>query len=212
VTRQVRRRASRTPVYALLALAVGGAAVALALFRLPAAAAVTVTPASGGTSIAADTAATGGNGAWTSLGAITIAEAAAADFAAGQANFTLILTAPAGFEFNTGQVPNVTGASGDLSGLTMSVPSTTTVKLTFITDPTADVIDTVVIGGVTPLQVRPTNATPLASGNIMRIAGNPGTAMIAGITTDVTNFGTLIEVNGAAVQLGFTTQPGAAVA
>jgi len=195
-----------------VAAVLGGAFLALVVLGRPAAAAVTVTPAAGGGSISADTAATGGSGAWTSLGAITIAENLAADFAAGQANFTLILTAPTGFEFNTAQVPDVTGASGDLSNLTMAVPSATTFRLTFITDPVADVVDTVVIGGVTPLQVRPTNATPLATGNITRSSGNPGTAMIAGITADVTNFGTLTMVNGAITRLGITTQPGAATA
>ncbi len=194
-----------------LITAASGAAMLFAILAQPVSAAVGITPASGGGAISADTAATGGSGAWTSLGAITIAEGLNTDFAVSQTGATLVLTAPAGFEFNTAQVPDVTGASTDLSGLSMAVPTATSLQLTFTTDGVADAVDSVVIGGVTPIQVRPTNGT-IANGNIVRTAGNPGTATIAGVTNDVTNFGSLGMVVGTVAQLGVTTQPATATA
>src|SRR5207237_4773945 len=74
---------------------------------------VTVTAASGGLSISADTNGTNGTGAYTALGAITIAESGTGkgDFAAGNGQ-TLILTAPSGFQFDTTSVPTVSFVSG----------------------------------------------------------------------------------------------------
>ena len=76
-----------------------------------ASAAGTVTGAAGGSSISADTAANASSPAWTTLGAVTIAEGANADFAAGT-NVTLILKAPSGFAFNTAVTPDVTATAG----------------------------------------------------------------------------------------------------
>ncbi len=82
---------------------------ALALMGVSkASAAVTVTGATGGSAISADTT---GN-AWTTLGAITIAEGANGDFAAGT-SVTLVLNAPAGFEFNTAVIPDVSFTAGN---------------------------------------------------------------------------------------------------
>ena len=184
-----RGRATQIALAAMLATA---ALVLLVLPRVEAA--VTVTPASGGTAISADDS----GGAWTTLGTITIAEGVNTDFAISQTGQTLIITTPTGFEFNTAQVPDVTGASTDLSSLAISYPTAMTLQLTFTTDGTADAVDTVVIGGVTAIQVRPT-ATNLPSGNILRVTGNAGTGTINGITLDTTYFGTLTEVPGTAV-------------
>ena len=77
-----------------------------------ASAAVTVTGATGGSSISADTADNASSPAWTTLGAITIAEGANGDFAAGT-NVTLVLKAPAGFAFNTEVIPDITFTAGN---------------------------------------------------------------------------------------------------
>ena len=176
-----------------------------------AAAVVTLTPASGGTGLSADTAGNATTPAWTSLGAITITEGLAADIAVG-AGDTLILTAPAGFEFNTAQVPDVTGITADLTSLAMSYPTSTTMQLLYTSAGTA-VSDVLVIGGVTAIQVRQTVGTPLAaSADIVRATGNAGTGTIAGVTLDSTNFGSLSMVVGAVAQLGITTQPAGATA
>ena len=174
-------------------------------------AAVNITAATGGTGISADTAGIGGTGAWQDLGAITIAEVVNTDFAVSQGGATLILTLPTGFEFNTGQVPNVSGASVDLSALSVSFPTAATLQLTFTTDGTADSMDSIVIGSTTAIQVRPTDGT-VASGSIFRTAGNAGTATIVGITNDSTNFGSVSIVAGAATQLAVTTEPSASTA
>src|SRR5262249_5286955 len=56
------------------------------------------------------------------------------------------------------------------------------------------------------IQVRATDGHALpSSGNILRTSGNPGTATINGITNDVTSFGALSQVVGAAAKFGFTT-------
>jgi adhesin/invasin len=197
---------------ALAATLIVAAALAVALVALarPAHAVVTVSPASNGTGISADDA----GGAWTDLGAITITENLMDDFAASQAGVTLIFTAPAGFEFNTAQATNVTSTGTDLSALAVAYPSSTTLELTFTTDGVADDMDSVVIGGGTAIQVRPTAGTPLASGEILRASGVPGgtAAAIPGITADVTDFGSLSVVAGTVAQLAVTTQPGNATA
>src|SRR6266404_466861 len=79
-------------------------ALGLALLCTPKAfATVTVTAATGGSSISADLATNGAASAFTTLGNIVIAESGSAkgDFAVGS-NQTLILTAPSGWRFNPG--------------------------------------------------------------------------------------------------------------
>ena len=155
---------------------------------VPVSAAVTVTPAGGGGAISADT--TGG--AWTTLGAITISEGAVGDVAVG----VFVLTIPAGFEFNTGSIPDVvtTGTTPELVANTPAVIAATTITVTVTTASTTETDNDLIIGGVTPIQVRPTAGTPLAGGNINMTAGT-----IAGVD-GATNFGTLAEVHGAATQ------------
>src|SRR5436309_5664080 len=77
---------------------------------------VVITGASGGSAISADTAATGGSGAWTTLGPITIAEGSKGDIGAGT-GITLNLKAPVGFEFNTNSTPGISFTTGDLTGI-----------------------------------------------------------------------------------------------
>src|SRR5262245_39159463 len=83
--------------------------------------AANVTPASGGSNIAADSAGNGSSPAWTTLGPIAITEKKKGDFNTGN-NVTLVLQAPAGFEFNTAVSPDVSFTSGrDISSATAAV-------------------------------------------------------------------------------------------
>ena len=178
----------RAPVLVTTALLVAG------LFPLAnvALAAVTVTAATGGEAISADTrspsASPPGNGTWTSLTGPVLAEGANTDLADG----TIVLTLPTGFEFNTG-VGSVT-ASGTGCTASAITYSATTASTTIATTTN---LCTFTYSG---LQVRPTtNGAALSSGNI---AGS-GTAGPPNV-----NYGTLTEVAGAATKLTFTTQPG----
>src|SRR5262245_9287455 len=72
---------------------------------------ISITPASGGSALSADTAGIGGSGAWTTLGPITIAEGNKSDISSGS-GVTLILRAPGGFEFNAGSMPSISFTAG----------------------------------------------------------------------------------------------------
>ncbi|MCK5108055.1 MAG: hypothetical protein KAR25_00015 [Methanosarcinales archaeon] len=181
--------------------------VAVVMMMGTASAAVTVTAATGGDAISADDVGVG----WTDLGPIVITEGATTDFAVG-AGATIILTAPTGFEFNTAQSTDAAiSATADISAITTPVAITaSTITVTYTIGGTTT-SDSITIGGVTPIQVQPTDGTPLATGDLLRTAASPGTAIVAGITNDATNFGTLQEVAGAATQLVFTVQPAGSV-
>jgi len=164
------------------------------IIDLPVRAAANVTPAAGGGAISADK--TGG--AWTSLGAIVIAEGAPGDIDDG----VFVLTIPAGFEFNPASAPDVaiTGAIPELAANSPAVIDATTITVT-VTANSSTEADTMTIGGITPIQVRPTAGTPLANGYISMTAGT-----ITGVT-GATNFGTLTEVPGAITTLAIIQQP-----
>src|SRR5262249_27903175 len=69
--------------------------------------AVSITAATGGTNISADTAQNAASPSFTTLGNIVITEAVANDFSA---SGTLILTLPSGWRFNTSATITATGA------------------------------------------------------------------------------------------------------
>ena len=179
---------------------------------------VVVTPATGGTNISADTAANSPTPAWTSLSAITIAEAtnSPGDFGNGSGK-TLVLSLPNGFQFNTSLIPSVSFTpNGNITAV--SVTSLTTNKLTItlsVSGTTSN--DSLTIGGTTNLQVRPIVGGPLpAARNIFRPTSGGGNAVITGITTDTTgaagtSFGALSEIAGTVSNLIFATQPASAV-
>ena len=156
---------------------------------IPVSAAALVTPASGGGAISADNATVV---SWTTLGAIVITEQAAGDIAIG----VFVLTIPSGFVFDTSSVPDVavTGTTPQLAANTPAAIAATTITVTVTANSTAEADNVLTLGGVTPIKVRPTAGTPLASGNITMTAGT-----IAGVS-GTTNFGTLTEVHGAADQ------------
>jgi uncharacterized protein (TIGR02597 family) len=158
-------------------------------------AAVTVTPASGGGSIPADTAANAPSPAWISLGAITITESAGDDFAAGT-NVTLILKTPTGFEFNTEATPSLAfTANQSIADAAVAVTDASTLTVTLTVSNTT-LLDMLTIGSTNAIQVRPTATTPLASGSITMSTGS--TATITGIAEGSTSLGALAEVAGAA--------------
>src|SRR5437763_5300396 len=93
-------------------------------------AAVTITSATGGTNILADKAANATSPAWTALGPMVIREGNKFDFSSGS-NLTLVLKAPAGFEFNTSAPPNITFTAGvDISAASVAISNTTTITVT----------------------------------------------------------------------------------
>lgn len=167
------------------------------LTAVPVSAAVSVTPATGGGAISADTSAGAPGEAWTELGAIVIAEGAAGDIPV--ATFTLSI--PVGFEFDTtGTAPNVAVDGLELVADTPPTITATTITVNVTAASTSET-DTLTIGGTDPIRVRPTAGTPLASGNITMSAGT-----IAGVILGITNFGTLNEVVGA-LTLTILVQP-----
>ncbi len=173
---------------------------------------VNVIPANGGTGISADRAANSPTPAWTSLGKLRIAEKGDqwGDIGGG----TLVLKAPAGFEFNTGVTPNISyKAKGDITNATIQVTDNTTLTIALGVSGT-DSKDTVLIGDSIPIQVRPLAGTPLASGSIYRPAVGGGSATIVGVVASSnpdgsggTSFGDLATVPGALAQLSFQTPP-----
>jgi hypothetical protein len=179
---------------------------------------VIITPASGGGAISADTAANGHAPAWTTLGPITIAEGKKQDFGHKVKNDTLVLKVPAGFEFNTASTPSISFASGaDVTSASVAISDSTTLTITYSANSQKN-LDTLIIGA-TGLQVRPTQAGPVAAGNhIYSPSSGGGTASIDGITTstngsDGSDFGTLTEVAAAYAQVqlllpGETAAPG----
>jgi hypothetical protein len=175
-----------------------------------ASAAVTVTGASGGASLSADTAANAASPAWTSLSAITITEGDSGDFAA-DTNVTLVLKAPAGFEFNTAAPPDIApAADNDIASAEIVLTDASTITITLVVSNNT-LLDTLTIGGAAAIQARPTLGTPLVAGkHIYRPDTGGGTAAIAGATTSAdgssgSNFGDLTEVAGAAAAVRVET-------
>jgi hypothetical protein len=165
---------------------------------------VTVTAATGGTNISADKAANATSPQFTTLTDIVITEGANGDFPIANGK-TLILTAPSGWQFNSG-VGSATAAKVSGMGpneVSVNSISVTTSNITVNYDVTAaGNINKLTISGI---QVRATDGANITSAvNIFRTSGNPGTATIAGITNGTTNFGTLSQVVGVVSKLVVT--------
>jgi rhamnogalacturonyl hydrolase YesR len=164
---------------------------------------VTITNATGGSTISADTASNAPSPAWTTLGAITITEGVTNDFINGT-GVSLILKAPAGFQFNTAVTPNVTFTAGkNITSASAVMTDATNLTVTLTVSGT-NATDSLTIGSTTGIQVRPTASLPFATGkHIYRPSTGGGTAVIKGITNSVdgsdgSNFGTLTEAPGTA--------------
>jgi hypothetical protein len=151
-------------------------------------AAASVTPATGGSSISADSNSTGGTGVYTTLVGPSLTEAAPGDLAVG----SVVLTSPSGFQFNPGSASAAAGGTG-CAGMTLGSVVTTSTTVTIPITAASTTACTLTVSG---LQVRPTAGNPLATGSIT----NTGTSGPAAAT----NYGTLTEVAGAPV-LTFTS-------
>lgn len=202
----------KIPKAGIRPVALYGAAVLLSVIFIAYAWAGNVTAATGGSAISADTAATGGTGTWTSLSGPNYAETKNGDLI----NGTVILTVPAGFEFNTAVPISVVLLSGDSNSdknmngtaLGQNVASTTnstlavtatTITFSISKQSKGNTLDQIQWQGI---QVRPTSGTPLANGNITA----SGTSKISTAASS-TNFGTLTEIPGAMTQM-LTVLPG----
>ncbi len=174
------------------------------------------TPANGGTAISADTAAAGGTGAWTTLSGPTYLEIANGDIASGG---FITLTAPIGFAFNTANTISVVLTAGDAfaaknlnqTAVGANVSTTANGSLTVSATTISFYVSSISSGNTRNtiqwqgIQVRPTQVTPLATGNIL--IGVP-----AGSLVPNGHGGTLTEVPGALVPIdiftnGFDTAP-----
>ncbi len=172
-------------------------------------ASATVTAATGGSAISADTNTTNGTATWTTLTGPTLTEGAHGDF---PSSGTIILSAPTGFNFNTGATvtATITRDAGTKACFTFisttATPAANTITFTSNGgDTNGGAIATTCHVTFSNIQVRPTSGTPLASGDIT----HTGTASITGITSS-TNLGTLTEIVGTVSKLGFSAQPGSA--
>ena len=157
---------------------------------------VTVTAATGGSAISADT--TGGT--WTTLTGPVLTESSSADIHAG----TIILTAPNGFLFNAGvtvtvQVSGSTTASQNVNGTANNGTFNATVAGDGSTVTATISTESATANTLTfqNIQVRPTAGTPLASGNI----SESGTSVLDGLTLSTGTWGALTEVAGAAARM-----------
>jgi trimeric autotransporter adhesin len=151
-------------------------------------AASSVTSATGGSAISADTAATSpGSNSYTPLTGPSIIVTSAGNIGTG----SITITVPSGFEFATSPNPVVSvGATGAVVSFTSASTSVLTFTVTVAnTDP-----GTVVFSGI---RVVPTVGTPLASGEL-QVGGSAG-------VSDATA-GSLTEVAGAA-ELSYQTAP-----
>jgi len=151
-------------------------------------AAITLTPAAGGTAMSADGAANGVAPAWTVLAGPTISLGAADTLPAG----TITFATPLGFSFDAGSTPSVNpGATG--ASVVCGTPSSNFVTCT-VTGPGAGPGSVTVSG----LRIQPNAASPLAAGSVT--VG--GTAGVAGIGA------TLATIAGTEAGVTFTTPPG----
>ena len=149
---------------------------------------VTITKATGGTSISADKATNALIPAYTTIGSIKLTEGVITDFAIGT-NVTVVLNAPTGWTFNTAAAITSTYTLGrDISVATVLSKTTTaiTIQITVGGNTKTDVLT---IAGVQVIAIDGANVT--GAGNITR----SGTAVIAGCTTG-TNLGTLSQKAG----------------
>lgn len=162
----------------------------------------TLTTATGGSAISADTNIANGTANWTTLSGPVYSEAASGQASTG----TILFNAPSGFSFNTAATPSVTvtrigGGGNSNRNLAISFTSITATRIAFtITrQSSGGVYDRITWGNI---QARPNAGTPLASGNITL----SGTSILNGVPSG-SNLGALVEVAGAGANLVFSTQP-----
>jgi MBG domain (YGX type)/Bacterial Ig domain len=183
----------------LTATGLTSASTALTVFT-DGAVTVSVAPATGGSAILDNTAASGGTGAYTRLTGPALTENGKGTFQTG----SIILTAPSGFEFDTttsSVTATVTGgnltvrpaSSGHGSSQTQVTPTTSTITI-WVANKSTDSASTITWSGI---RVRPTRQAPLASGNITASGTSEALFTYAAGSSDL-NYGPLTEVRSAA--------------
>jgi hypothetical protein len=200
------RAALRRLAAALLTAAVVAGMIGVLAPSALAAVGVTVTPASGGSSIADTTGGSGGT--YTTLGNLGMDESSPGEIGLG----TLLVAAPSGFEWRTTSTVHVaqSGASGGNTLQLTGNPSSCSGQANSVdVTPTSSTITVRVCRAskqsalltFSNLAVRPAAQTPLASGNIY--LNSSSTATVVGVTagTSGTNLGSLATVPTAATRL-----------
>jgi hypothetical protein len=147
---------------------------------------------------------------YVTLGNIVINEGNDADFSMPTRNqdYTLILSAPANFEFRPGFGNIANTGNGDITSLSIAVTAST-ITITYSSNNSnpagnrADEDDVITISNI---QFR--GITAPSSGNILRTGGNPGTGTIAGIVNGSTNFGTLTSTSPASPTVALSSAVG----
>ncbi|OFX37699.1 MAG: hypothetical protein A2X08_10060 [Bacteroidetes bacterium GWA2_32_17] len=102
----------------------------------------------------------------------SLKERLADDFNLSQANRTIILTLPVGFEFNPVAAHTVTSNVGDITALALTSVTATAITITLSTDATPTIFDSINFNN---FQIR---AISIGSGNLLRLSSNPGTFLI----------------------------------
>lgn len=177
-------------------LAIGAIVIsaALGVSMYASATAGPITAATGGTNISIDTTSAGGTGAYTTLTGPTITEATSSEWLVGR---TIILNAPAGFEFNAAATVSVS-KSPVISTLLVGYPvGVSSSQVSIVISNTSDMPTSVTFSGI---EVRPTSTTS------SQVPANITVTGTAGVTG---NAGVLTTVPGVATKLTFTTQPSA---
>lgn len=188
-----------------LRLQAGCLGLVMLIALLQCAQAGTVSAATGGSAISADTAATCGSGSWTSLSGPSYAETVNGDLN----NGTVVLTAPTGFQFNTASTVRIRLLTGDSNanknmnnaavGGVVATATVTASTITFsvFSKSQGNTLNSISWEGI---QVRPSNASPTVSGNIVA-SGTSGIAAVASSS----NFGSLATVDDTRL---YTVLPG----
>lgn len=154
-------------------------------------AAVTVTPASGGTNISIDTtSASGGSGTYQILSGPTINETLAGEISVG----THTISLPPGWEFNTSSTVTVVRTAGNIEpGSQVVTPGANSFTFTITSASTANSSLAFIMSS---MKVRPTGSVSPTTGLITHSGAD-----VAGVTNGVTSLGTLSTIPGTPTQL-----------
>jgi len=175
--------------------------LSLSLLTTNAFAVATVT--AGSASASADTAADATVPSFTTVSTITIAESANNTFSQASTAYTLTLTTPSGWTFDTGGVaPSVAknGGGSDIVGNpAINRINNTTITVLFTNDAALGAKDTLTITGI---RVQPTTGVGLSSANVTIVSSG---TVSGGFST--TNVATLTKTGGAAKVMTFGVQP-----
>jgi len=155
-----------------------------------------ITPATGGTNISVDTAATASNPSWTTITGLKITETSVGDIETGIHTLTL----PTGWEFNTSQTVTISLNGTELTlGSSNLTPDATQLSFNVTASSTAHTA-TLTFSGI---QVQPSDGVVRSSAPILHSG-----ASINGVDDETKSFGDLSTVAGTVTKLAFTISPG----